>query len=295
VTAIDCICTDGYSLPPVIIFEGKVHQSTWYTDSTLPADWGIGVSENGWTNNVLGLTWLKNVFKKHTTQCIRGIYRLLILDSHGSHLTPEFDLFCTEHKIIALCIPPHSLHLLQPCDVSLFTVLKRQYSQQIQDYVHRGVNHIDKQDFLQAYFIAHTEATSTANIQSGFAATGLVPYNPERVLSKLHTQLKTPTPPSSSHAQAPQPWQFQRPHDTSQLELQARAIQNNTVLPTPENQAFKQLVKGYQLAIQSAVLLAEENRQLRSENIRQKRKRAKKRAFIATGGVFTVQEGYDLS
>jgi hypothetical protein len=45
----------------------------------------------------------------------------------------------------------------------------------------------------------------------------------------------------------------------------------------------------------SAVLLAEENRQLRSENKRQKKKREKKRAFIATGGVLTIQEGRDLS
>jgi hypothetical protein len=37
VTAIDCISTAGWSLPPVIIFEGKVHISTWYTD-TLPLD-----------------------------------------------------------------------------------------------------------------------------------------------------------------------------------------------------------------------------------------------------------------
>jgi hypothetical protein len=49
------------------------------------------------------------------------------------------------------------------------------------------------------------------------------------------------------------------------------------------------------LAINSAVLLAEENRQLRHENKRQKRKRAKKRAFIARGGVLTIQEGRDLS
>jgi hypothetical protein len=45
----------------------------------------------------------------------------------------------------------------------------------------------------------------------------------------------------------------------------------------------------------SAVLLAEENRQLRHENKRQKQKRAKKRAFIVTGGVLTVQEGLDRS
>jgi hypothetical protein len=41
----------------------------------------------------------------------------------------------------------------------------------------------------------------------------------------------------------------------------------------------------------SAVLLAEENRQLRHENERQKKKRAKKRTFIATRGVLTIQEG----
>jgi hypothetical protein len=45
----------------------------------------------------------------------------------------------------------------------------------------------------------------------------------------------------------------------------------------------------------SAVLLAEENRQLQYENKRQKRKRAKKRAFIATRGILTVQEGLDRS
>jgi hypothetical protein len=45
------------------------------------------------------------------------------------------------------------------------------------------------------------------------------------------------------------------------------------------------------MAINSTVLLAEENRQLHHENKRQKKKRAKKRTFIATGGVLTNQEG----
>ena len=49
------------------------------------------------------------------------------------------------------------------------------------------------------------------------------------------------------------------------------------------------------MAINSAVLLAEENRQLRAENERQKKKRAKVKSYIATGGVLTVQEGLDLS
>ena len=55
VTVIDCISAHGWSLPPVIIFEGKLHQSTWYSD-TRPLDWAVGVSDNGWTDNKLGLT-----------------------------------------------------------------------------------------------------------------------------------------------------------------------------------------------------------------------------------------------
>jgi hypothetical protein len=38
----------------------------------------------------------------------------------------------------------------------------------------------------------------------------------------------------------------------------------------------------------NAVLLIEENRQLWAENERQKKKRAKRRSYIATGGVLTV-------
>jgi hypothetical protein len=61
-------------------------------------------------------------------------------------------------------------------------------------------NHIDNQDFLKAYYTARTETMSLVNIQSSFAATGLVPYDPERVLLKLHTQLKTPIPHANMDA-----------------------------------------------------------------------------------------------
>ena len=48
VTAIDCICVDGQSLLPVIIFEGKLHQNIWYDlEVLLPLNWVIRLSENG--------------------------------------------------------------------------------------------------------------------------------------------------------------------------------------------------------------------------------------------------------
>jgi hypothetical protein len=58
-----------------------------------------------------------------------------------------------------------------------------------------GVNHIDKADFLIAYSRARTESITPAITRNGFTATGLVPFNPDRVLLKLNIQICTPTPP----------------------------------------------------------------------------------------------------
>jgi hypothetical protein len=44
----------------------------------------------------------------------------------------------------------------------------------------------------------------------------------------------------------------------------------------------------------SAILLAEENRQLRAINAKQVKNRARRRTYIATGGTFTIQEGLEL-
>lgn len=63
-----------------------------------------------------------------------------------------------------------------------------------------GRNHIDKLDFLEAFKPARAAALSSSNIRSGFTAAGLVPYSPERVLSRLQLKLRTPTPPVSETA-----------------------------------------------------------------------------------------------
>jgi hypothetical protein len=128
-----------------------MHQAAWYKNGLLPYDWSIGVSENGWTNNEIGLTWLKTVFDKYTKNHSVGRYRLLILDGHGSHVTPEFDQYCLDHSIIVVCMPPHSSHLLQPLDVGCFSVLKRSYGKRVETLMSVGVNQIDKQEFLSIY------------------------------------------------------------------------------------------------------------------------------------------------
>lgn len=138
----------SWTIPPFIILAGKVHQSGWYQG--LPPNWVLAVSNNGWTTDEPGYKWIKH-FNTHTESRIKGAYRLLILDGHNSHATPEFDQYCTANKIITLCMPAYTSHLLQPLDVGCFFPLKRSYGQEIQELARQGIYHIDKEDFLNIY------------------------------------------------------------------------------------------------------------------------------------------------
>jgi len=91
-------------------------------------------------------------------------------------------------------MPAHLLYLLQPLDIGCFSVLKQLYGRLIKQIMARSVNHINKYKFLPLYRQARQAALHWNNIQAGFAATGLVPYDLDRVLLLLHTKYWTPSP-----------------------------------------------------------------------------------------------------
>ncbi|KAF9489019.1 hypothetical protein BDN71DRAFT_1402277 [Pleurotus eryngii] len=52
------------------------------------------------------------------------IYCLLILNGYNSHCTFWFCLYTCDHKIIIVCLLPHTTHVLQPCNVLVFLPLQ---------------------------------------------------------------------------------------------------------------------------------------------------------------------------
>ena len=52
-----------------------------------------------------------------------------------------------------------------------------------------GINHIDKLNFLEVYPLARIEAFKPETIKNSFGVAGLVPFEPERVISKLNIRL----------------------------------------------------------------------------------------------------------
>jgi hypothetical protein len=288
VTAIEATNSTGWALPSYIIFKAKKNVRLGWFDE-LPDDWRINISENGWTTDQIGLEWLKTHFIPHINGRTLGTYSMLILDGHGSHLTAEFDRTCTENKIIPICMPAHSSHLLQPLDVGCFAVLKRHYGQQVEQRMRLGFNHIDKIDFLTAFPQARTVAYKAQTIRNSFAATGLVPFNPDRVIQQLTIQLKTPTPPpsrssntQSSCLQTPQNIrQFVRQSTTIKKRINERTGSPNQVI----DQAIMRMSKAYETTKNDLLLVRKENYELRAahEKEKQKRKRSSKQISIEQG------------
>ena len=120
-----------------------------------------------------------------------GVYRLLILDGHKSHLNQDFKDYCFEQKILTLCIPPHSSHILQPLDVVCFSPLKRKYSQRVRDLARRRIFHINKEGFLPTFKDAFFDVFTEENCRKAFEASGIVPINAQVVLDHLKVRLHT--------------------------------------------------------------------------------------------------------
>ena len=296
VTVIQGVNSQGWVIPPFIILSGQNHLSTWYEEGDIPGDWAIAVSENGWTTNELGIAWLQH-FEKHTKDRKVGAYRLLILDGHESHISTQFEQFCKDNKIITLCMPPHSSHILQPLDVSCFGPLKTAYGRQVENYMRRYINHITKVEFLPAFKEAWKATFTKENICAGFRGAGLVPYDPEHVITKLDIKILTPSPPPE--ASEPSPWQSKTPSNPKELQAQTDLIRSRMAAqpassPTQINEAMEHLIKGATTVMHAAVLLREEVKELQAANAMKKQRQKRRRKRIQEAGVLTVREGQDI-
>jgi hypothetical protein len=174
-------------------------------------------------------------------------------------------------------MPPHSSHLLQPMDVGCFSPLKTAFSKQNQDLIRNHIFHVKKQDFLATFQTAFQASITKDNIQGGFRGSGLHPFNPEAVLSKLDPIFRSPSP-LVSHLS----WQARTPSNTVEVGKQATLIKqrlkrHQSSSPTPIHEAISQLAKGAEIMATSAALMQSQLSTLQKMNkemhIRRKRKR----------------------
>jgi DDE superfamily endonuclease len=180
-----------------------------------------------------------------------GGYRLLILDGHESHQSQLFKDYCLKNNILTLCMPAHSLYILQPLDVVYFSPLKLKYSYCVRDLARQRIFYINKEGFLLAFRDAFFNMFTIENCKKAFKASGLVPTDAAVVLNRLEVRLRTPPAPLLLEM----PWQSKTLSNTLEFGSQLKLISDSfTRLPITAQNGFLQLIKGAELILHQNAL-----------------------------------------
>ncbi|EGU73395.1 hypothetical protein FOXB_16095, partial [Fusarium oxysporum f. sp. conglutinans Fo5176] len=192
----------------------------------------------------------------------------------------------------------HSSHLPQPLDVGVFGPLKKVYGSQISFLTRASIKHITKDDFFPAFKAAFELVFTEKNIKSSFQGAGLVPRNPEAVISRLDVRLRTPTPPETPDVLA-LPWISQTPRTATEALSQSTLIKDRVSKhqgssPTPILASVDQLAKATVSINHQLTLLTGEIKALREANEALSKLRSAKRTRLQDSGPFTGEKASQL-
>jgi hypothetical protein len=92
------------------------------------------------------------------------------MDGHGSHISANVIAYCMKHAIDSLTLPPHTSHMLQPLDVSVFASLKRALAKETDAVSRVDYGRIQRVEWIEMYIRAREDAFTSSNIVSGWRA-----------------------------------------------------------------------------------------------------------------------------
>ena len=181
VTVLGCVCANGNTIPPFIIFDRKTLNPE-LTTGEIPGTI-YGLSSKGWINQELFMGW----FYRHFIPSVPSIRPLLlIMDGHSSHYCPEVIKMAAKEKILLFTLPPHTTHISQPLDRGCFAPLKTNWKKVCHlFYTNNPGRVITKYDFSSLFAEAWKLSMTQTNVLSGFRVCGIYPYSRESILSKI--------------------------------------------------------------------------------------------------------------
>ena len=199
VTLLACISATGQYLPPSLIYPYK-------RDPTFNKLEGFkyaffNKSDNGWINEGIFLSFLRDTFIPHIEKERIQKPVLLFVDEHTSHKSLEISELCSKNGVILYCLKAHASHLTQPLDQAVFSPMKAAWQEAVRKHVNKTMEAVTLRTFAQVLKVAWYSTSKPSTAVSGFLASGLFPYNPLKVLNS--DKLK----PSETFAKASDPLQ----------------------------------------------------------------------------------------
>ena len=172
-------CANGTYFPPLIIVRGKTPQSlVGFNTKDGPKGSLWTYQQKAWTEDILGVEWFNFYYKHLEPKPTKDAPHLLIVDSHGTHETSGLIAKARSVHVEIFSLPGHTTHYLQPLDRTIFKPFKTAYDRICSDYLQNSENIVSKVTWPGLFRRAFEEAMIPPNICSGFAATGIYPWNP---------------------------------------------------------------------------------------------------------------------
>lgn len=147
----------------------------------------------GWTNDLISYKWLKTYFDPSTRRS-DSIRRHLFIDSYSSYITTRFIAFYISKEIDLLFLPPHTSHITQPLDLSIFGPFKTALTLEVDTLFQITTRRVQRVKWTQAFIRARNRSFRPSNIELEFRKAGIYPFQPEEVLLALRPPPRTPSP-----------------------------------------------------------------------------------------------------
>lgn len=167
----------------------------WFPKELHP-DTLIMTSETGFTTNQIALAFLEHLIK-HTDAGPNAEWKLLLMDNHGSHETPEFIQLANKNHILPYPLLAHLTHCMQPLDVGCFQPYKHWHDVAIKDALAGFDVEYSLRSFLRDLEGIRKKTFKKYTIKHAFEKSGIYPPNVNQCLK----QLKTFSPPKKETSQ----------------------------------------------------------------------------------------------
>ncbi|EKD12102.1 hypothetical protein MBM_09739 [Drepanopeziza brunnea f. sp. 'multigermtubi' MB_m1] len=126
VTIIEMInATSQKPIPLMILIQSKRLMQQWFVSNLLTSTL-IKEADNGFTDNKIALLYLEHYIKNADCGPNKP-WKLMLMDNHASHRTPEFINLANKNHILPYPLIPYLTHCMQPLDVRIFQPYKHYY------------------------------------------------------------------------------------------------------------------------------------------------------------------------
>ena len=138
-------------------------------------------NKKGWMDAQSFFSFVANAFHPFLLKKKIPLPVLLLVDGLQAHQSPEVARFCRDNGIILYRLPPHTTHVLQPCDLSVFRSLKASWAKAERQF--RFANpgdYVTKATFARVFEHAWDDIRKKPTVPiNGFKAAGIYPYTRE--------------------------------------------------------------------------------------------------------------------